>query len=108
MESESVCGKSVLEGRKGFRGPELGAQSLSLSTSLVSWGHHRTSIYILFCLSLPFFTFLTVTPRAELIWAVQPCKHLQDEVVIGSQLLACRNLAVERLLDLVSFLLGSW
>ena len=44
----------------------------------------------------------------ELIWAVQPCKHLQDEVVIGSQLLASRNLAVERLLDLVSFLLGSW
>ena len=29
---------------------------------LVSWGHHRTSLYLLFCLSLSCFIFLSVKP----------------------------------------------
>ena len=54
-------------GRAGFwqrqsAVPSRAHKSLSLSTCLVSWGHHRTSIYILFCLSLSFFIFLSVKP----------------------------------------------
>ena len=58
---------------KAIRGPAPGAPVLEplhlTPMSSGSWGHHRTSIYILFCLSLSFFVFLSVSLEVTVTFA---------------------------------------
>ena len=70
---------------KAIRGPAPGAPVLEplhlTPMSSGSWGHHRTSIYILFCLSLSCFIFLSVKPCLEVtVTSLPPLRLCRNAV----------------------------